>query len=49
MVKYKEYQSGMDYMIHFKYSDALVITFLTMMYGIGIPIIFPIAAFTLFS
>lgn len=36
-------------MIHFKYSDALNITFLTMMYGLGIPVIYPIAAFTLFS
>ena len=49
MFQYKVIYSGVDYMIHFKYSDALNVTFLTMMYGIGIPIIFPIAAFTLYS
>jgi hypothetical protein len=49
MYQYKVLYSGIDYMIHFKYSDALNITFISMMYGLGIPVIFPIAAFTLFS
>lgn len=30
--------------IHFKYSDCLNITFLAMLYGLGMPIMFPMAA-----
>ena len=29
--------------IHFKYSDCLNITFLAMLYGLGMPIMFPMA------
>ena len=35
---------GPDYVIHFKYSQILNVTFVTMMYGLGMPILFPIAA-----
>lgn len=49
MIKYRALYSGKDYEIHFKYSDAIVVVYVTMMYGIGMPILFPIAAFTLFN
>ena len=42
---YKELYSGSDYCIHFKYSGILNIMFITMMYGVGMPILFPIAMF----
>jgi len=37
--------SGPLYLMHFKYSALLNIIFVTMTYGYGIPILFPIAAF----
>ena len=36
-------------MIHFKYSGILNVTFVAMMYGLGMPILFPIAAFNFFN
>jgi len=44
MAQYKDLYSGADYVIHFKYSGILNIMYITMMYGIGMPILFPIAA-----
>lgn len=44
MGTYKDLYSGKDYVIHFKYSGILNIVFITMMYGTGMPILFPIAA-----
>ena len=35
---------GSEHQIHFKYSHILDVTFVTMMYGLGMPILFPIAA-----
>lgn len=35
--------SGPDYIVHFKYSGILNVTFVTMFYGLGLPILFPIA------
>jgi hypothetical protein len=46
--QYVEIYSGPVFFIHFKYSSILNITFVTMMYGIGIPVLFPIAAISLF-
>ena len=40
---YKAVYTGKEWDIHFKYSDTLNITFLAMLYGIGIPIMFPMA------
>ena len=40
--------AGPEYLIHFKYSDALNVTYITLMYGVGIPLLFPIAALNLF-
>lgn len=36
---------GGEYLIHYKQSDTLNIVYVTMMYGIGMPILFPLAAF----
>jgi len=40
---YKAAYSGPDMPIHFKYSEALNITFLAMLYGFGMPIMYPMA------
>ena len=49
MALYKALYSGPNYVIHFKYSGILNITFITMMYGAGLPILFPLAAFNFFN
>lgn len=43
MQAYKALYSGVDMPIHFKYSDFLNITFLATLYGLGMPIMFPMA------
>lgn len=48
MNKFKALYTGADYQIHIKYSDCLNVVFVTCMYGLGMPILFPIAAFTLY-
>ena len=40
---YKAAYTGKEWQIHFKYSDALNISFLAMLYGMGMPIMFPMA------
>lgn len=45
---YVDLYVGPDYVIHFKYSAILNVTFVTMMYGLGMPILFPIAAVSYF-
>jgi len=49
MAKYNDTYGGKDYVIHAKYSNVLNITYITMMYGLGMPILFPIAAFNYFN
>jgi len=49
MQLYKDVHSGADYVIHFKYSAVLNIVYVTCMYGAGMPILFPIAAFNFFN
>lgn len=44
---YTELYSGPIFSIHYKYSAILNISFVTMMYGMGLPILFPIAAISL--
>jgi len=39
--------AGPEYQLHYKYSAILKITFTTMMFGVGMPILFPIALFSL--
>lgn len=46
--QYVEIYSGPTYFIHYKYSSILNITFVTFMYGLGLPILFPIAACAFF-
>ena len=41
---YMDVYSGPIYFMHYKYSSILTITFITFMYGFGMPILFPIAA-----
>ena len=41
--QYMDLYMGPEYIVHFKYSSVFNITFVTMMYGVGIPILFPIA------
>lgn len=48
MQRYIDIYSGPAYMIHFKYSGIMNITFITMMYGMGQPILFLIAAISFF-
>jgi len=49
MAAYKDLYSGQDYVIHFKYSGVLNIVYITMMYGMGMPILFVLAAFNFFN
>lgn len=48
MQVYIDIYSGPNYLIHFKYSGLMNITFVTFMYGIGVPLLFPLAAFSYF-
>lgn len=48
MPKFKALYSGAEYPIHIKYSDTLNVVFVTCLYGVGMPILFPIAALTLY-
>ena len=40
--------AGPNYIIHFKYSTILNVTFVTMFYGLGLPLLFPIAFLSYF-
>ena len=46
MQLYIDIYSGPEYMIHFKYSGILNVCWITMMYGMGMPVLFIIASFT---
>jgi hypothetical protein len=49
VAKYKDLYNGGEYVIHFKYSGVLNIVYITMMYGLGMPLLFPLAAFNFFN
>jgi len=49
MAAYKELYFGADYIIHFKCSGVINVFWVTMLYGFGLPILFPIAAFNFFN
>lgn len=49
MAMFKALYGGADYTIHFKYSGILNIVYITMMYGLGMPILFVLAAFNFFN
>lgn len=46
---FKAVYQGSDYVIHFKYSGILNIVYIAFMYGMGLPLLFPIAAASIFS
>ena len=46
--KYLDIHLGPEYIMHYKVSSLLNITFITMMYGLGLPILFPIAFLSFF-
>ena len=41
--QYVDLYAGPIYLMHFKYSTMLNVTFITMMYGVGVPVLYPIA------
>ena len=47
MHAFKSAYGGADFSIQFKYSNALNVVYITMMYGLGMPILFPLAAINL--
>ena len=44
MGSYKKLWSGGDYLMHIKSSEILLVVFVTCMYGVGMPLLFPVAA-----
>jgi hypothetical protein len=49
MAQYKDLYSGSDYTIHFKCAGVINIVWVTMLYGVGMPLLFPLAAFNFFN
>jgi hypothetical protein len=47
IIDYVDLYSGPEYVIHFKYSFIMNVVFMTMMFGAGLPILFPIAVCSL--
>ena len=45
--QYVNLHAGPQYFMHYKYSSVMNIVFITMMFGAGLPILFPIAAASL--
>lgn len=45
LAAFKTLWAGGDYILHFKYSAILNVCFVTFLYGMGLPALFPIAAF----
>jgi hypothetical protein len=45
--QYVDNYAGPLYSMHYKYAGLLNITFITFMYGFGIPVLFPISAFAI--
>ena len=40
--------AGPEYIMHFKFSNILNVTYVTMVYGLGLPLLFPIALLSYF-
>lgn len=49
MAQFKKAWSQQDYFIHYKFSGALNVYYVTLMYGVGLPILFPLAALNFFN
>ena len=47
MSKYKSIYGGEDYLIHLKFSECINKVFVAMMYGLTIPLLFPVTAINL--
>lgn len=47
--QYVNLYAGPKYSIHYKYSSIMNIVFITMMFGAGLPILFPLASVSLIS
>jgi len=47
MSKYRTIYGGPEYLIHLKISECINKVFVAMMYGLTIPLLFPVAAFNL--
>ena len=45
---YLNVYTGPEYLMHYKYSTMLNVIFVTFVYGLGIPILFPIACLSMF-
>lgn len=43
MQTYIDIYSGPEYLIHFKYAHIMNVIFVTMMYGLGVPVLFLVA------
>lgn len=41
--QYVDIHAGVDYLIHFKYSAIMNVCFITFLYGLAMPLLFPIA------
>jgi len=41
--QYLDLYTGPDYIVHYKFSGILNVTYVTMLYGLGLPMLFPIA------
>lgn len=44
MIAYKKTWSGGEYIMHIKNAGLLLVVFVTCMYGVGMPLLFPVAA-----
>jgi hypothetical protein len=49
MADYKDLYSGTEYVIHFKCANVINIVWVTFMYGIGMPMLFPLAVLNFFN
>ena len=43
-----ELYSGPSHIVHYKYAGIFNVVFVTMVYGMGLPVLFPIAALSIF-
>lgn len=46
--QYLDLYTGPDHIVHYKYSQVLTVLYVTMLYGIGLPMLFPVSVASLF-
>lgn len=49
MGSYKAIHMGTEYSTHSRFANSLLVVYVTMLYGVGLPILFPIAALNLLN